>query len=155
MERYYQAALIEYIIQWWEQSDRSWDIKQMNIKMSLNEWCLQDEAGIKLNTTNCTLGVFMKIWGKCSKQLLPTLSPLASVVWHPRFHHVITTDNFHNWRLVGLDRFGSLGKNRSICAREELLCKIGDMSCSRLQYKQVSFLVLVLVRRENVTQNSF
>lgn len=40
-ERYYQAAMLnEYIVQWWEQSKRSWDIEQMSLKVPLKKWCL-------------------------------------------------------------------------------------------------------------------
>lgn len=50
-------------------------------------------AESKLNTTNRILTVLLKIWKRCVPQLIPSLSPLASMVWHPWFHMLMQLDD--------------------------------------------------------------
>lgn len=64
-------------------------MEPMNISILLLEWCLLARAGVRLNTTNWILVILLKMWKMCSSQLIPTLSPLASIVWHPLLQNVI------------------------------------------------------------------
>lgn len=49
-----------------------------------------------------------------------------------------------------MDIVGNIGSNRTRYSSEKLLYTIGDTRCTRFQYRQVSSLVSVLMRRENV-----
>lgn len=124
----------------------------MNIIISipLSEWCLLVGAGIRLNTVNRILVILLKIWKKCSPQLIPSLSPFASIMWHPSFQNVMKTEDYRKWKLAGLDRFGNMSKNRRLHSSEEIMHKIGDTGLTRFQYTQVSSLVSTLMRTENV-----
>lgn len=104
IECYYPAALIEYIIQWWDNCSISWDIVQMNISIPLKEWCLLGRSGVgkKLNATNGIVDIFLKTWKKCLSQLFPTLSPLATMIWHPLFQNGIKLDDYEKWKQVGM-----------------------------------------------------
>lgn len=43
IERYYYAALMAYIVHWFDQEDNSWDLEQLHIEIPLKEWCLLAE----------------------------------------------------------------------------------------------------------------
>lgn len=91
----------------------------------------------------------MKTWKKYAPQLIPSLSPLASILWHPRFHRLLQLDDFKNWRQGGLEKFGTLGKNREMHSSAVIVQKLGDTARVQLQHNQVQSLVLAMLREGN------
>lgn len=122
----------------------------MKINIPLNEWCLLTEDGKRLKISNRILSILLRVWKRCMVQLIPTLSPLASTVWHSLFQEVIKLDDYKKWRQEGLARFGNLWEKSSVYPRDAILHKIGESRQSVFQYRQIRLLVLVLMNEENI-----
>lgn len=83
---YYQAAMMEHILQW------------------------TNPPNTGVDTSNWTVKILVKFWRKNYQKVMPGLSPLASFLWHSLFKEVIKLDNLGDWKLAGRTQFFKLGK---------------------------------------------
>lgn len=151
MSRYYNTAQVEQLMQWWNQSsNHSCGIEQFMIETPLAEWCLLAMDNPRNCTKNRIVGILMQTWQKWQPQLIPSLSPMASFIWHPKFQEVKKMDYFKYRKQGDMDHFGNLGRGRSIYSREINLGKIGSNSLSDLEYRQIRALIGELMKVSNI-----
>lgn len=108
------------------------------------------KSAVKLPKSNCNHS-FEGVEGLLLfSHLNPTISPLANFLWHPWFRAVVKDDNYDNWKKKDLVQFYRLGSGRQMLVKELILKKIGDTSHSWFQYRKVSNLMSVLMKKSNI-----
>lgn len=127
----------------------SWEIEQQMISYSLKEWCLLGNSGFRLLSPNCILTILQQAWRMNRASLIPTLSPLVSFLWHTLFKEARKNDNFNSWKEKGLDKFGRLGRGRTMYPLVVISLRVGESGRLQLQYQQVRNIVLLLMKNSN------
>lgn len=124
---YYEAAQLEELWKWWalqSSSMNSWWTEQAMTDIPLLEWIwLEKEKRSNLKKGQSS-DVLAKNWDLVKDKIVPRISPISSIYYHPSFEIIKRDSNFEVWRKVAFWRYMDCMRDWEIKPLHELARKI-------------------------------